>query len=144
MRLIDADALINEIMKNRCADCDRRKGIKRRKMTFVYDFGEAPCRACDVGDMIDILDEAPTIDSWISVKDRLPEQAGLKCLVLAKFIDGTYSKFTAFSGYGHPGWWTYEIPYMEGMPNNRVHHNYKVTHWMPLPEPPEMQKEAKE
>lgn len=61
-RLIDADALIAETMKNRCADCDRRKGIKRGKITFVYDFGEAPCRACDVGDMIDTLEEAPTFN----------------------------------------------------------------------------------
>lgn len=72
-RLIDADALIATIMKNRCLDCDRRKGVKHGKITFLYDFGEAPCRACDVSDMIDTLDNAPTICGWISVKDALPK-----------------------------------------------------------------------
>lgn len=74
MRLIDADALIDEIRSFRCSDCERRKGIKNGKMKFVYDIGDVPCRACDIGDMIDTLDEAPTIGGWISVKDRLPEQ----------------------------------------------------------------------
>lgn len=61
MRLIDADALIKEITEFRCVNCDRRKGMKNGKMTFVYEIGDVPCRACDVGDMIDILDEAPTV-----------------------------------------------------------------------------------
>ena len=61
MRLIDADALIKEITEFRCVNCDRRKGMKKGKMTFVYEIGETPCRACDVMDTIDVLDEAPTI-----------------------------------------------------------------------------------
>lgn len=61
MRLIDADALIKEITEFRCVNCDRRKGMKKGKMTFVYEIGDVPCRACDVMDMIDVLDEAPTV-----------------------------------------------------------------------------------
>ncbi len=37
---------------------------------------------------------------WISVKDKMPEQAGLKVLVSAYAKNGRYSVFTAFLGYG--------------------------------------------
>lgn len=61
MRLIDADALIDNIKTFRCIDCERRKGMKNGKLKFLYEIGDAPCRACDVADMIDTIDEAPTV-----------------------------------------------------------------------------------
>ena len=66
MRLIDADATIKYLREYRCKDCDRRKGMKNGKIRFCYEIGEAPCRACDIGDTIDyFLDEdiSPTIDA---------------------------------------------------------------------------------
>lgn len=62
-RLIDADAFIKEKTEIFCETCDRRRGMKDGKLTkhFVYDIGDAPCRACDTGDMIDYVDDAPTI-----------------------------------------------------------------------------------
>ncbi len=66
MRLIDADATINYLIEHRCKDCVRRKGMKNGKIRFCYEIGEAPCRACDIGDTIDyFLDEdiSPTIDA---------------------------------------------------------------------------------
>ena len=62
-RLIDADAFIKEKTEIFCENCDRRRGMKNGKLTkhFVYDIGDAPCRACDIGDMIDYVDDAPTI-----------------------------------------------------------------------------------
>ena len=66
MRLIDADATIKYLREFRCKDCDRRKGMKNGKIRFCYEIGEAPCRACDIGDTIDyFLDEdvSPTIDA---------------------------------------------------------------------------------
>ena len=62
-RLIDADAFIKEKTKIYCENCDRRRGMSDGKLTehFVYDIGDAPCRACDIGDMIDYVDDAPTI-----------------------------------------------------------------------------------
>lgn len=62
MRLIDADALIKEAMELYCKDCERRKGIKNGKWKIVYSIGDAPCRACGTGDMIDELENAPTIE----------------------------------------------------------------------------------
>jgi hypothetical protein len=130
MRLIDADALIAETMKNRCADCDRRKGIKQGKTTFVYDFGEAPCRACDVGDMIDTLDEATTICGWISVKDRMPDKNGQ---YLCWFGKNKIAKGAAIATYLEM-WKSFGLlESLETYPN--------VTHWMPLPEPPKEDKD---
>jgi len=66
MRLIDADATIKYLREFRCKDCDRRKGMKNGKIHFCYEIGEAPCRACDVGDTIDYFleeDISPTIDA---------------------------------------------------------------------------------
>lgn len=66
MRLIDADATIKYLREFRCKDCDRRKGMKNGKIRFCYEIGDAPCRACDIGDTIDyFLDEdiSPTVDA---------------------------------------------------------------------------------
>jgi hypothetical protein len=66
MRLIDADATIKYLREFRCKDCDRRKGMKNGKIQFCYEIGEAPCRACDIGDTIDYFleeDISPTIDA---------------------------------------------------------------------------------
>lgn len=61
MRLIDADALINDVMDRYCKDCDKRKGIKSGKWKIIYEIGDVPCRACDVDNMINDLENAPTI-----------------------------------------------------------------------------------
>lgn len=74
MRLIDADALYDDVMERYCKDCEKRKGMKRGKWRVIYEIGEAPCRACDVDDLKMELDEAPTIEAepvrqghWIKV-----------------------------------------------------------------------------
>lgn len=63
MRLIDADALIDDVNERYCKDCERRKGIKNGKKKVIYDIGDAPCRACPVDDMKDELENAPTVDA---------------------------------------------------------------------------------
>ena len=66
MRLIDADAAIKYLREFRCKDCDKRKGMKNGKIRFCYEIGDAPCRACDIGDTIDYFfdeDISPTIDA---------------------------------------------------------------------------------
>lgn len=62
MRLIDADALKKEYrMADRCEDCKRNP----RDCQNVYSW--------TLMDVCSMLDDAPTIGGWISVKDRLPE-----------------------------------------------------------------------
>lgn len=68
------------------------------------------------------LEKAPTVGGWISVNDRLPEH-GKRYLIYATSGDNKigYITTTSFSGHfvlaGRRAYW-------------------KVTHWMPLPEPP--------
>ena len=63
-----------------------------------------------------------TVQQWIPVSERLPENI---CPVLVA-LEGLS---TAFNGWYHDGkWWTVGAgtrPFTQ-----------KVTHWMPLPEPP--------
>ena len=84
-------------------------------------------------------------ERWISVKDRLPDAAGYECLVCA--VNENYNQthvFTAHTGYGEPGWWTGNVHYMSRVTSpsdNRLHPALNVTHWMPLPEPPEVKQD---
>ena len=62
-RMVDADALMDDVMERYCKDCDKRKGIKSGKWRIVYEIGDVPCRACSVDDMKDELENAPTVDA---------------------------------------------------------------------------------
>lgn len=63
MRLIDADALLDEAMDRYCKECEKRKSIKNGEYRIIYDIGEAPCRACEIDDMKAELEDAPSIDA---------------------------------------------------------------------------------
>lgn len=63
MRLIDADALIDELTQRCCKNCVKRMGIKNGKQRMIYEIGDAPCRACEVDDIKAELDDAPTIEA---------------------------------------------------------------------------------
>ena len=49
-------------MKKHCVDCDNRKGTKNGKTVMLYDIGDAPCRSCALGCMIDIIEDYPAAD----------------------------------------------------------------------------------
>lgn len=59
---IDRESFIEQKRELYCADCERRKGMKNGKMRFVYDIGDAPCRACDVHDMMRDVEDFPAAD----------------------------------------------------------------------------------
>lgn len=97
MRLIDADATIKYLREFRCKDCDKRKGMKNGKIRFCYEIGDAPCRACDIGDTIDyFLDEAisPTIDAVPVVRCKDCKIRGNINLCPLAYIEKT-EQFTA-------------------------------------------------
>lgn len=103
MRMIDADALKAEIQR-------RRKRYKT--LTGV--------------DMAMLIDDAPTVGGWISVKDRLPERSGDVLVCCGEHYMNVFSyswRHKAFNAFD-------DLPTSE----NRIE---SVTHWMPLPEPPE-------
>ena len=59
--LIDVEAFLATQREIYCENCERRKRMKNGKMRFVYDVGDAPCRACNIRDVLDALEDAPTI-----------------------------------------------------------------------------------
>jgi NADH pyrophosphatase NudC (nudix superfamily) len=59
---IDRDAFIAEKRMHYCAACKRRQGMKNGKIQFCYEIGDAPCRACDVADMLDYIEDFPAAD----------------------------------------------------------------------------------
>lgn len=74
------------------------------------------CMEMEIGRRMLLEQNAP---KWISVKDRLPEYG--RYLVTVAKDDGDVIAHTA--AYNDLGWW--------------MHSNVgKITHWMPLPEPP--------
>jgi hypothetical protein len=59
--LIDRNAFIKKTTNLYCENCERRMGMKKGKKQFVYDIGDAPCRACEVCDLIDDVENAQTV-----------------------------------------------------------------------------------
>ncbi len=75
------------------------------------------------------------MSDWISVKDRLPERVGLEddeteyVLVCESFeYYGGGGKYVSICGYEKYGWSEWD-----NFGNVRAE---RITHWMPLPEPP--------
>lgn len=106
MRTIDADAL---------------KANLRVSQGVLDDYGivYVPYR-----DVIACIDDAPTVCGWISVKDRLPENARFVLICLGRAIPqiGRY--------LNEDGWWIRNSGILKSSGDI-------VTHWMPLPEVPE-------
>lgn len=112
MRLIDADVLKKEWrMGDVCDTCDQN----------TWQCGNDYCFTRM--DFCGMIDDAPTVNCWISVKDDLPKEFGEHCIV----YDGCSVQYGDY--YSDGTWYTpdcYESDEIRG-----------VTHWMPLPEPPE-------
>jgi hypothetical protein len=78
------------------------------------------CRGLDYA--MRIVEQMPTIGGWISVKDRLPEH-GKRYLIYATSGNNKIGHITMASFGGH-------------FALSGIRAYWKVTHWMPLPEPP--------
>ena len=116
-RYIDADAL-----KERLEDFSKwcRDG-RKQGVDFVLD--------CPLPNM-PTADVAPRAE-WISVEERLPDVCGMPVLMVAKNEYGQANIVKGFTNYTCPiAFSTSEMEYYS------VWHAWKVTHWMPLPEPP--------
>lgn len=61
-KYIDADEFVRLKREWYCEECEKRKGMKRGRLQFVYEIGGAPCRACDVDDVISDIEDFPDAD----------------------------------------------------------------------------------
>ena len=82
-----------------------------------------------------LISNGVTLQEWISVDDRLPEESGLYITfgctaVPVRWLHNFDKDIRKFGA-----WWNYE-------PDGKEHIRYRfieaenITHWMPLPEPP--------
>lgn len=97
------------------------------EIAAAFDFAIADMKICEANNA-----------GWISVKDRYPDAAGVAVLVSATSQYGQQHVFEAFIGYGDFTWYTMDCTKMGNrrITCNEVSNNWKITHWMPLPEPP--------
>lgn len=131
MRLIDAEGMKDWIMKSIPSPTGALASVRETLLIAV--------------------DEQPTVEpergagGWISVKDRLPDAAGVylvsgKRISTAPYIytahfatDLCQNPYLEWEGVRHePGFWNGDGDEDWIEPG--------VTHWMPLPEPPEVTK----
>ena len=59
MEYIEREAFLAEQRHLYCENCARRKNGKGK---FVYEIGDTPCRACDIGDVLDAVEDFPAAD----------------------------------------------------------------------------------
>lgn len=114
-----------------CDNCARRKNGKGK---FVYEIGDAPCRACDIGDVLDAVEDFPAADAiaelskprWIPVTERLPSYGDWVLGIGPKkgYYVCEYRGIVHWSSEGYDPWFS-----AKGS-------SVTITHWMPLPEPP--------
>lgn len=128
MRMIDADALKKSwSMGDNCEDCPQNV----RVCQYVQDFSRM--------DICEMLDEAPTVGGWISVKDRLPETND-EVLTTYLYDDKPHKLYVETASYfddgeGEGHWHSVWDEFSIG----RVR---KTTiAWMPMPKPYKPQKE---
>lgn len=136
-RLIDADALAHDLEHDvelcaRALDDMNLVGKEREDMQFQKD-----CKQ----NCIWYISEQPTVDRWIPVSERLPEESGdYLCWVHEDWVED-------FSDWSNPtivgydadceafGWWVDEYhPVSLGYLDSRFS-ECPVVAWMPLPEP---------
>lgn len=103
MRLIDADALLKQIFET--THTESNAGLLRL--------------------LIGLVNDAPTVNQWISVDDRLPDKCNNYLVYFGKSI-GIRMKTAC---------WLPEKRIWKGAEAYSTLNG--ITHWMPLPEPPE-------
>ena len=95
----------------------------REKLVELLDIIIQPGQKT-LGDIADhLIAHGVTVQEWISVKDRLPEEK-VNCIVHYKhaYCD-------------NDDYWAIGICFYDGE-KFQMDWSYKVTHWMPLPKPP--------
>lgn len=136
--LISRSALLKDLC-NSCdgwcdnTECDCLNCKSDHRCDMVQDIADAPAVDAEkvfeaAGLVKEAFDMAKSnlapAQKWISVKDRLPETES-RCLVI-RYDAVTKTSFRDILWFDKGTWW------------NRIFGGeYSVTHWMPLPEPPE-------
>ena len=112
---IDKKQAIDRIASCYCMDCEHSNGIL--------------CRACEHQDDMDLIDDMPAadvqpVDRWISCKEKMPDD-GVNVLIYAG------NRMISLA------WYDKDMGYFYICDSDYKYNSLDVTHWQPLPEPPE-------
>lgn len=122
---MDVREKLVELLSEKCMEtCKQRKGY----VCSVEECKRSKEKCC--GFYADhLISNGVTVQKWISVDDRLPEEGEYVLCVLKGFNYGGKIQVCKFV----PADKFKDKPYFEHFRNGFP----SVTHWMPLPEPPE-------
>lgn len=102
---ISKDAFVAQQRKQYCVNCERRKGTKNGERIFVYEIGEAPCRACDIEDMIDAVWDFIAADVAPVVHGHWIEELGNVISCRCSRCDHSYNLYEDdINGYPYCAW----------------------------------------
>ena len=104
----------------------------------IHRCNHPPCAI--VSDIVDaLIANGVTVQEWISVKDRLPEDSGCYLVVYRDKYNGSISiDFDMYVKCNIGEWWESEFACditKQFLRATRLQEQ-EVTHWMPLPQPP--------
>ena len=144
MRLIDADKLILSLNDDYLANCPTWN-----ETLAAQEYRESVCEGLEIA--MKTVEEAPTVSGWVSVKDRMPEKHLINdheayVLLYIPKRDGC-SQHGIYLGFlretplppddGSGNFWNRPCPGSDWTVWEWCHFEEpKVSHWMPLPEPP--------
>ena len=102
-----------------------------RKPIFTHELADPTEAVADY-----LIDSGVTVQEWISVKDRLPDETGrylaVKKRIAPDKFGGNRTDIVILRFFVDDG---FKIPtHIPDWINKEI--NEEVTHWMPLPEPP--------
>ena len=122
--MIDGDALLRKICGDSC-------GCEPDECGYIDEYRHERCKAGQY------VANAPTVNEWISVKERLPEKQVPVLVCVPPYSDGEEAYFRhvgmAYYTYsGRGGFWAGT----DGNVYGAIGIIHEPTHWMPLPEPP--------
>ena len=89
---IEREAFVNCEKSIYCEDCDRRKNSNGK---LVYAIGDAPCRACNIRDVLNDAEDFPTDDVVERKREHIIEDVGERSIcsgcgieLLSMYFDG--------------------------------------------------------
>ena len=129
--LIDREDFIEQERKVYCENCDRRQGMKNGKLTFCYEIGDAPCRACWGEDILTDLEDFPAAPRWHRVEEELPSMDGYDWVLGIVTGEAGYMRF-----HKAVMMVSFDPQYKEWFIDEYTDAKITVSHWMELPEPP--------
>ena len=97
---IEREAFIEEKRKLYCENCKRRYGLKKGKSVVCYEIGDAPCRSCGIGDVLDDVEDFPAADvrpvvrgKWKDAMQSCNDSPHVKCSVCGEYFWRYFNKF---------------------------------------------------